>query len=56
VAHVTVPNSRDSAKLEACLQARVPKLELPYHLDHNNNNDGNEPVRIFALTLNIEQL
>jgi hypothetical protein len=45
-----MPDSRDSdvahvmsAKLEAHL-----KLEPPHHLDKNDNNDGDESVRIFA--------
>jgi hypothetical protein len=32
---------------------RVFKLELPHHL-YNNNNDGEKPVRIFAITLNVK--
>jgi hypothetical protein len=27
---------------------RVSRLNLPHHLDNNNNNDRDEPVRIFA--------
>lgn len=40
VAHVTVPSLK-----------HVFKLELSPHLDNNNNNGG-EPVRIFAITFN----
>jgi hypothetical protein len=41
IAHVTVPSLK-----------HVFKLEHSPHLDSNNNN-GDEPVRIFAITFNI---
>jgi NAD(P)-dependent dehydrogenase (short-subunit alcohol dehydrogenase family) len=46
-----VCSSRDSAHATLPSLKRVFKLELPHHLD-KTNNDGNEPVPIFALASN----